>query len=199
MTRYLFLSSILFILGCAPQYAIKNIYIPPVGQKAKECIDGCIEARDECQNRCSFKYNQCLNDAYKRAKDIKAIMDIKYKREYNRYLQRLNIYNLKMLDWQNEYDRKYQDWNYFRNQCRISHDRYACIRESDLQYIVKKMLLNKPKKPVVPIEKSFNEIVSNEQSYCKNRCDCKKDYDVCFLNCGGEIQMRKICVKNCDQ
>ena len=201
MLRYLLLSLpfVLFISGCAPQYAVKNIYIPPVGQKAKQCINECTNIRNKCQSRCNIQYNQCLNDAYERAKDIKAIMDKRYKRKYNKYLKRLSDYNLKIFDWQNEYDKNYKDWNYFRKQCKISQDRYACDRENDLRYIIKRMLINKPKEPRPPVQKSFNEIVSNEQSHCKNECGCKEDFDICFLNCGGEIQMRKICVKNCEK
>jgi len=199
--RYLLLSLpfVVFISGCAPQYIIKNIYIPPVGQEAKQCINKCTTTRDKCQSRCNIQYNQCLNEALERAKDIKAIIDQRYKRRYSKYLQRLNEYNLKIFEWQNEYDNNYKDWNYFRNHCKISHDRYACDRESDLRYIIKRMLINKPREPQPPVRKSFNEIVSNEQSHCENKCSCKKDYDICFLNCGGEIQMRKICVKNCDK
>ncbi len=201
MIRYLFLllTFVLFISGCAPQYAVKNIYIPPVGQKAKQCINECTNARNECQSKCDLQYNQCLNDAYERAKDIKAIMDKRYKRRYNKYLKRLSDYNLKIFDWQNEYDQNYQDWSYFRNKCKTSHDTYACNREDDLRYIVKRMLRNKPREPKPPRQKSFNEIVSNEQSLCKRECGCQKDFDICFLNCGGEIQMRKICIKNCDK
>ena len=193
------LTFVLFITGCAPEYAIKNIYIPPIGQKAKECINGCDIAKQECQSKCDMRYNQCLNDAYERAKDIQALMDMRYKKRYNKYLKRLNEYNSKMFDWQNQYDKSYQDWNYFRNRCKTSKDRYACNRADDLNYFIREMIRNKPIEPKPPIQKSFSEILSQEQSRCTNECGCQKDFDICFLNCGGSIQMRKICVKNCDK
>jgi len=201
MLKYLFLSLsfILFITGCAPEYMVKNIYIPPIGKKAKVCIDKCEQKRDICQSRCNTQYNECLNRAFNRAKDIKAILDRHYQVRYNKYLEKLNNYNLKMFDWQNEYDQNYKDWQYFRDKCKTTRDSYACSREYDLRYIIRRYLKTKPKEPKAPHKKSFEQILSNEQKLCINNCSCQKDFDICFLNCGGEIQMKKICIRNCDK
>ncbi len=199
MTRYLFLSFILFITGCAPEYMVKNIYIPPVGVTAKKCINQCEIIRKNCESSCNLKYNQCINDAYKRAKDIKALEDIEYQKRYNRYKMALDNYRLRLYTWQSQYDSSYKDYNYFSSKCRVNKDAYACDRQRDLRYTIDKLLRVKPIHPKIPYQKSFEQIYNNEKSVCQSNCNCQKDYDVCFLNCGGEIQMKKICISNCDK
>ncbi len=201
MIKYIFsfFIFILFLTGCAPEYAIKQVYIPPVGKKAKQCIRGCRISYEKCNINCNSIYNQCLNDAFQRAKDIKNIDDEQYQEKYNEYLQKLHEYNLKNFNWQNEYNQNYKDYLYFKNRCATHHDNYACNREDDLSYTIQELLNTKPKKPIQPKEESFNEIVANEQGVCSNNCGCNKNFDICFLNCGGEIQMKKICISNCDK
>ncbi len=201
MLKYFFVFSIFvwIFTGCAPEYTVKNIYIPPVGYKARECIKTCRYTREKCSKNCEKNYNQCLNDAFLRAKDIKAIEDKEYNKKYNRYIRRLNDYNARMFDWQNEYDQNYRDWSYFRDQCKKNHSSYACDRANDLRYIIRRSLRVKPKEPKAPTKNSFNQIVKNEQKFCKRNCGCQKDYDICFLNCGGTIQLKKICIRNCKQ
>jgi len=196
---FLFIIFVLLFAGCAPEYMVKNIYIPPVGNKAKVCIDGCQRKRDICQSKCDAQYNQCLNSAFNRAKDIKAVEDVNYNKRYKRYLEKLRNYHQNMFDWQNYYDQDYKDWRYFKNGCKANHNTYACKREIDLRYAIRNLLTNKPQEPKMPYKKSFDEIVKNEQRFCQKDCSCQKDYDICFLNCGGEIQMKKICVSNCDK
>ena len=200
MLRYLLLCIpfVLFISGCAPQYAVKNIYIPPVGQKAKQCINECTNTRNECQSKCDLQYNQCINDAYERAKDIKALEDIEYKKRYNIYKIAMDKYRLKLYNWQNQYDSSYKDYNYFLDKCR-KKDSYACDRQRELRYTLDKLSRIKPIHPKIPYKKSFEVIYDNEKRGCKNECGCQKDYDICFLNCGGEIQIKKICIENCKQ
>jgi hypothetical protein len=188
-----------FISGCAPEYTVKNIYIPPVGYKAKQCLNSCRYEKADCDTKCQNSYNKCLNEAFLRAKDIKAIEDKQYSKRYGRYIRRLNDYNARMFDWQNEYDQNYRDWSYFRDKCKANHDSYACDRANDLRYIIRKSLRTKPKEPRAPVKKSFSQIVKNEQKLCKSDCGCQKEYDICFLNCGGEIQLKKICIANCDK
>lgn len=33
--------------------------------------------------------------------------------------------------------------------------------------------------------------------YCYNNCD--SDYNACFVNCGGSIETKQVCVMNCDK
>ncbi len=199
MKRYIFLLIFFLFMGCAPEYMVKNIYIPPVGVDAKKCINRCEIARRDCQNSCDFEYNKCLNDAYKRAKDIKALEDIEYQKRYNRYKIAQNHYRLKLSKWHSRYDSYYKDYCYFSSRCRNSKDSYACDRQRDLRSVLDRLLSTKPVHPKMPYQKSFEQIYNNEKSICKNRCSCQKDYDICFLNCGGTIQMKKICIKNCDK
>ncbi len=201
MLKYIYIAlfGLLFFSGCAPKFLVKNVYIPPVGKKAKSCLNNCSYKKQQCQSRCDSEYNVCLNEALKRAKDIKAISDLEYKKRYSIYIEKLNTYNTKIHDWQIVYDATYRDWIYFRNRCKKSNDRYACDRVRDLRFVLDKMINHKPIAPKPPVRASLNQILQKEQAVCKNDCGCQREYDVCFLNCGGEIQMRKICIANCDK
>ena len=201
MMRYIFglLFLILFLSGCVPRYTIKHLYIPPVGTKAKQCLQTCKDERVACDIKCQDSYNNCLNKAFLRAKDIKGIEDTNYDKAYESYLQKLNEYKNHMLSWQSEYDKDRSDWSYFQSKCKNRHDRYACSRVNELSWTLRKMINIKPKEPQAPIKKSFVQILKNEQKVCKSDCGCQNDYDTCFLNCGGEIQLKKICIANCDK
>ncbi len=200
MIRYILFGIVaLFFMGCAPQYAIKTIYIPPKDKMAHKCLNRCNLERSLCQKRCMEQKRQCLNDAFARAKDIEAIEEQKYQKNLALYQEKLSDYNYKIFDWQNLYDQNYKDWRYFRKKCKTSHDSYACDREDDLRRAIDILIRKKPKEPKAPLSPSFSKILSKEQSFCRYDCGCQKDYDICFSNCGGEIEVKKICIENCDK
>ncbi len=188
----------IFFVGCAPQYAIKNQYIPPIKSKSNICLKNCALDKQACQTRCEEDYSDCLSYANERAKKIQVRSDENYKKRYARYLTRLNDYNLNIFDWQNRYDERYSDWKYFNDKCSKNGDKYACDREEDLRYIIRKLKINRPREPREPRYISFDEILAKQQKTCSRKCGCQDNYDSCFLSCGGEIVPHKICVKNCD-
>ncbi len=199
MYKWFFAIFCLFVFtGCGPKYIVKNSYIPPSSQSGKQCVNKCEEHLRDCRTNCEINYNNCISSAFDRAKKIARISEQNYRKRYNKYLRKLDEYNYRMVDWQNEYDQNSRDLQYFRDRCIKDKDKYACDRENDLRYVVKTLLRNKPHKPKHPKKLSFNDILLQQQNMCQKDCGCQSDYNVCFTSCGGEIISKRICVENCD-
>jgi len=189
---------IVLFSGCAPQYVVRNQYIPPNDKNSRVCLQDCSQKKQKCKQRCAEDYSDCLSYAYNEAKRIQIKSDKNYKERYNKYLARLSDYNFNIFDWQNRYDERYSDWKYFSGKCSKNGDKYACDREDDLKYIIKKLRRIRPREPREPRYVTFDEILSKQQSKCSKKCGCDDMYDSCFIGCGGEIVPHKICVENCD-
>lgn len=192
------LGFVVFFSGCAPQYAIRNQYIPPLDQKSKVCLRDCSYQKQACRQRCEEDYSDCLSYANERAKKIQIRTDRNYKNRYENYLAKQNDYNLEILNWQDRYDERYRDWRYFNKKCSKNNDKYACEREYDLRYIIKRLQTNRPMEPREPRYITFDENLANQQKTCSKNCGCDDNYNGCFISCGGEIVPHKICVRNCD-
>ena len=184
--------------GCAPQYVIRNQYIPPLGKNSKVCLQNCLKVKQQCKQRCAEDYSDCLSYAYDKAKQMQNKIDKSYKQRYARYQAKLSDYNFDIFDWQNRYDEKYNDWRYFSDKCSQNGDRYACGRRDELRYMIKNLRRNKPNKPREPRYITFDKTLVQQQSRCVKKCSCDDMFDSCFISCGGEVVPHKICVENCD-
>ncbi len=199
MKVVIFALGFLFLLsGCAPVYVVKNQYTPPADKNSQVCLQQCVQQKQTCKQRCAEDYSDCLSYAYDSAKKIQAKSDITYKKRYDRYLEKLNEYNLNIFDWQNRYDQRYSDWKYFSDKCTSNADRYACDREDELRHAIKKLRRTRPREPREPKYITFDEIVKTQQQKCSKKCACDDLFDSCFVSCGGAITPQRICVENCD-
>ena len=174
-------SFVIFLSGCAPQYAIRNQYIPPFDQKSKVCLRNCSYQKQKCHQRCKEDYSDCLSYANERARQIQIRIDREYKKRYERYLEKLSDYNLKISNWQDRYDERYRDWRYFDKKCSKNSDKYACERAYDLRYIIKRMQINRPVPPKEPRYVTFKENLASWQKVCSKSCGCDDDYNSCFI------------------
>lgn len=193
----LFLGFALFFSGCAPQYVVKNQYIPPTNN-SKACLQECFAKKENLKHECQREYKECLKDAFELSKLVWAKSNENYKNRYDKYVAKLNEYNFDIFSWQKRYDERYGDWRYFAKKCSKKGDKYACRRESDLRYEIEKLKIDRPKRPREPQSVTFDEILDKQQSKCSKKCDDNELYDSCFVGCGGEIIPYKICVRNCD-
>lgn len=200
MFRWLVISfSILFLVGCAPTYKVQKHYIFPNDNASKKCLDNCRIKKDICKRDCETNYKKCLDSAYEKAQDIYSLSDMEYQRKYNEYRNDFNRYYISLSVWQRSYDQSYKDFIYFSKQCKKFKQKYACKRKIELDYTLRRLLETKPKEPTKPTRSSFEEILSKQQLYCKNNCECDDEYDICFNGCGGKIVVEKICIENCKQ
>ena len=92
---FAFVVAILFG-GCAPQYIVRNHYIPPANQKSGKCLNDCTYQKQQCKKQCLDDYSDCLSYAYERAKQIQRNSDANYRKRYERYQVEMNDYNSKI-------------------------------------------------------------------------------------------------------
>lgn len=185
-------------LGCSARYEVRNEYKPSSKQGFSECIQGCKKEKLACEKSAEANYQKCLGSAYERAKEISDDALREYDSEYERYLVLQRDYRY----FKDSYDRTYNnleaDLSYFSSTCKAKKERYSCDRAKEIQIrldMLKKEIPAKPKEPQKPI---FSQILSKQQNYCRKDDSCAKDFDICYIGCGGEVVPYRLCVANCD-
>lgn len=198
MYKFILILLAIFFVGCSPKYVTKNHYIAPEEKGFGVCVNQCEQEKKICEQDCSNMYQGCLDNAYLRAKDISAVEMIKFDKAYENYLLQLGDYRIYQHKFDKSYIRISRDFNYFKEQCIKTKDKYACERRSELNNTLYNLKHNKIRKPREPRRPSFNRILNKQQSYCKSDCGCSSSFDRCYINCGGEVIPYKFCVENCD-
>ncbi len=195
MAQLFFIVIALFLFSCSPKYEIKTIYKPPKTEEGKKCIQDCEKKLLICKKECAKGYENCLNESVKRAESIykKELED--FKREYEIYLQEYDRYLKELSLWQDKYLRLKEDYEYYLRKCSL--DKNWCDEKEYYKKLLKDWEYRKPQKPVKPQKPSYQNILKQQQNLCDKDCGCKEEYDICFQNCGGKIEIKKICVENC--
>lgn len=190
---------LLFVFtGCGPRYAIQNEYIPPSNPAMQSCITTCSFNRNNCANACQQSYQYCLNDAYGRAKAVEFEELRAYDMAYAAYRMDYMRYEHALRVWQRDYYDYERDYNHFAKKCEREKDTYACHKRDEVKSYLKRINRDKPHAPWVPVRKSFEQILSEQQSMCSNQCGCESAFDRCYVGCGGQVIPHQICVQNCD-
>ncbi|MDD3324402.1 MAG: hypothetical protein PHN38_04720 [Sulfurospirillaceae bacterium] len=193
MYPYTFVILALFLTGCGPKYILKNEYSISTSPQAKECVNGCSFLKQTCEKN----YQTCLNSAYERAKQVESEEIAVYHKEYDRYLFDFEGYRQERHRWEFDFDVIKRDAHYFDIRCVSSKDSYACHRANELERALRRMERNRPFPPPMPLKPSFGSILSQQQETCLAQFDCMREYDSCFVGCGGEVRTYKVCVENC--
>ena len=115
------------------------------------------------------------------------------------YEAEMNRYDGEVDSWDRKHIRVEQQFNTYRELCDHKKDRntYECrrAREADNELTsleaIEPILPNRPDKPILSKE------IKRAQKSCSNKCGCQKEYDNCFVSCGGTLDYKKFCVENC--
>lgn len=198
MYKYILILGALFLVGCSPVYVTKSQYIAPKKDGFSACVQTCEIKKEDCIKASKIEYQICIDSAYSRAKDISNVELYKYDKAYENYL-------IEFRDFQNykhAYDRDYRqielDYNYFLKECYKKKSSFSCRRELELKNRLYKMKRDRLKRPREPKKPSFNKILLSQQNLCRVDDSCSKSFDICYVNCGGEVIPYRFCVKNCD-
>lgn len=198
MFKYILIVFTIFLVGCSPKYVVKNEYVPLATEKFNVCVNQCEIQKTDCDNNCVVQYEKCIANAYVRAKDIVSIEMIKYSRDYDSYLLAMRDYRHYKYKFDRQYIKTNKDYDYFTHECKNKKDKYACKRKQELNILIRDMNRNKLRQPRSPRKPSFNQILNEQQSYCKKDCGCSSTFDRCYVGCGGEVIPYRLCVENCD-
>lgn len=189
---------LLVVTSCSPVYKVAHDYKPPSTKRGLICLQGCQSQLKQCSQRCSVKYNNCSIKATSQAK--------------KRLPKLLQAYPQKLEQWLNA-KAQYQselDWYEFRlDMARLRRDQHIthCVNEgkkkskctrtygyylTDFPYSRPSFSVPRPKKPTLEGEAS-----KIRQLNCSTDCGCQSSYRLCYTSCGGVVNSKKVCIKNC--
>jgi len=181
-----------------------NDYIPPSSEDGMRCVSMANQSRVGCQSHQRISITQCVDEASNES-------EVRFKQAQEQYTYLLEDY----INANEQYD---YDYDHYLEQKRLVQ------RDGELEYIqcsgdiklatvesnpkCKKFLTEAskrvkklpepeaPRKPRVPnIDAIYNGLVRN----C-NEIDngCQQSFEASYRSCGGTINRREVCVKNCD-
>ena len=186
-----------FIFSCSPRYETVYIYNPPKSLEGKRCVKDCELKKKKCEEKCKEEKRKCYKEAIKTAKEIYSLKFEEYKIAYNDYLTKYKIYRRELNNWQAKYDELLSNYGYFSRIC--SSDKKFCSEMSFYKNLLHQHNLHKPKPPKPPVKPDLSEIIAEQKrKMCKLNCDCTDEFNICFESCGGSINIKKVCVENCD-
>jgi len=199
--RYLLLTLFAFLLtACSPKYEIKTLYTLPTDTQGRSCVQTCSTERKLCQAHCNQKQDVCLIEAKQNAQNAYPELMREYQDVLAQYNDAMNQYESEFSTWKREERRVHQDFNHYQESC--SHgpqNSYECRRAGELDAALQSLEEHQPQAVERPIKPSLNGEIKKEQQYCSNECGCTKDYDNCFVSCGGQLQYKKFCIENCEK
>ncbi len=185
------------VLSCSPRYETVHIYHPPKSLQGKRCIKECEKEKSKCKKDCLQRKRKCYKDAIKLANDLyKEKIDI-YEKEYRNYLTMYKQYKEELKDWEYRKRELEESYYYFDRLCKS--DKRFC-GDKDFYY---KLLIDwktkRPYPPDKPTKPSLSKLINQQKNIlCSFSCGCEEEYNLCFKECGGKIEIKKVCIENCD-
>ncbi len=187
--------TIWFISGCSPKYQIIQEYIAPTQKEAKECIKKCYLQMRECEEACKIRFNSCKENA-------KVIGEKNYKQKMKTYVSDLEKYIEELKKYEQRYelceDRREDYYNLLEISCKGDS---KCIKRGlfnrRFPFCTFDEFYTEPIKPKRPnLEQEIKNAIN---TLCQVDCNCQKNYDKCYVSCGGEIVTKKECIENCKE
>ena len=188
---------VMFFSGCSsPKYKIEKIYYPPTD---KACVDRCQKEFQKCQDTCQRNYNECLLKAPERAQKIYDQLEREYTQKLQEYYKQYRIYQNQLREREKIIERLKRDLKFYERLCAQYKDKEACYRKKNIKKALERLKYNTPVAPQKPEEISFKEILDKERALCRCDCGCKEIFDACYQACGGKVEIKRICVEDCDK
>lgn len=186
---------VILVFSCSPKYKVEKIYHP---SQDKNCLKRCDDEYIKCQSDCKKNYSVCIENSLSRAQKIYSQIAKEYEKRFNEYSKSYEIYLKQLENHKKMLTSLKGDYKFFSRMCSQYKDKEACRKKDQLKKKIKYLENNQPNAPVKPSEPSFEKILKKERQVCSCDCGCKELYDACYQSCGGSIEIKKICVENCD-
>ena len=189
----------LFFTACSPKYEIKTLYTQPTTNQGQVCVQECNVKRTTCQIHCNQKRDTCLEQAKERATRSFPSLLNEYDHIMQQYEAEMNRYDGEIHSWDRKHLRLEQQFQTYRGLCDNKKDRnsYECRRTKEVKNELKAMDNIEPTPPPRPNKPLLSEEIKRTQKSCSNKCGCQKEYDNCFVSCGGTLDYKKFCIENC--
>ncbi|WP_457643854.1 hypothetical protein [Persephonella sp.] len=192
---YLFALLLIIISACSPKYRVEKIYHPP---QDKICVQKCQAEYTVCQDKCEDNYLRCLRDSIDRSQKIYSALQKEYSSRLKNYYREYNLYIREMEEINARLKRLNEELKLFSKICSKYRDKDACKKKDSLNKQIRRLKANQPSPPPKPAIVELDEILKKERAMCSCDCGCKEIYDSCYQSCGGRVEIKRICVENCD-
>ena len=187
----------IFISSCSPKYEVVYIYHPPETTEGRKCIEECKIKKINCNKRCNKERNICYKEAINLAKKIYEEKLREYNIEYKNYLEMYKNYKRELWEWKKRKSELESNYDYFARICSV--EKKFCPEKEFYFKLLAKQNVDKPIEPEKPVKPNISKIIEKKKrKLCNLNCNCTDEFNICFQNCGGEIEIKKICVENCD-
>ena len=174
------------------------IYHPPDTEEGKKCIEKCKLERDRCNNICAKKKRKCYEEAIKVGKNIYELKLKEYEIEYKNYLERYRSYKDELWEWERRRNELDNNYLYFSHLC--ATEKRFCSEKDFYLKLLRNLEYRRPIAPTRPVKPDLSRIIEEQKrKLCKLNCNCSEEFNICFQNCGGEIEIKKICVEHCEK
>lgn len=169
------------LAGCAtPQYQNRIRMVPPAGAAGQQCVNQCESKKTACQTECRTQYEAC-------ARSVEPQVEARYTEALKQYENDLKAYAaaLRRYELQMHFDWFHAGYPY-RHPRRFPYgwDPFPGSRFPP-----------PAPEPSMPTRESVRDKLV--ASSCKADCGCLPAYDGCFVACGGQRIVDKVCVENC--
>lgn len=195
------LISVIFFIGiiysCSPRYEIAYIYNPPSTEEGKKCVEKCKIERIKCNNICAKKRNRCYKEAIEVGKKIYKLKLEEYKVEYKDYLEKYRDYRNELWNWESRKRELENNYLYFSSLC--ATEKRFCSEKDFYYRLLREWEYKEPIKPEKPSKPNLSKIIEEQkQKLCRLNCNCTEEFNICFQNCGGKLEIKRICVEYCE-
>ena len=200
MNRFKIPTGLFFLLlcsACAPRYETQTIYQYPDNYRP-QCFKNCKTNLFQCEQKSLNIYNQCMDKANARSKELYEYEIKKYNANVHNYAVKEKRYQQQKEAYQVKFNDLSSDKKYFSERCN-KNDKFACEKLVNINYALNKLsaplspIKNKPQAP------SLNAILKTQAQHCQQHNICQQEYNACFTSCGGKVIYKQVCVGNCDK
>lgn len=185
--------------ACSPQYKLVYDYNPPEHEKGMQCINRqCIKNQNTCQLNCNSTYKGCLSNQEIAARENYPILLDTYYHEMELYESDLYLYHEKLNSYQLKKELVALKIDTALKYCNKRHiENKHC---SDYHFNKKRLKkIPRPYRPTQPGKPLLVSSIRAFQKLCSKDCQCNNLFNLCYIGCGGQVDSRRLCTKNCNK
>lgn len=185
------------MIACGPQYKIVHDYVPPENPLGLSCIQQqCANNQKVCQLECNDVFEMCMQRQEHQARaDFPHLME-KYHAQMDTYHAEKALYNERYENYRLKLELLQDRQKFSLNTCRQQRVAKKHCR-SYHQYQREINDMTRPTRPYQPSKPSLKRNIRQAQRQCSRDCRCDKMFNKCYVGCGGKVNSRKVCIKNC--
>ncbi|MFP4639691.1 MAG: hypothetical protein ACLFMY_04545 [Guyparkeria sp.] len=173
-------SAFLLSACAAPRYATEVRYAPPATEAGMTCLKGCHVELQACQADCQSRREACIAGIEPRVDAAFEEALKRYELERRHYMRERQFYQLDQA----------LHFGFYHHPFYYGYPGYPGPFWSTDRYWD-----DPPVPPVAPDRAVIRAEVIDR--HCNEPCGCQEAFDQCYVDCGGQVERRVVCIENC--